>query len=87
VATTEKFMTLDDVYKLTNHIDNNWTNNSKVSPIHPFPRSTSIGDIIVDLFNPFKVSYFRVASFGFERIEVINTCDGLEELPGVKLCN
>jgi hypothetical protein len=85
VATTEKFLTLDDLYKLTNHTEDNWVKNADITSRYPFPRSTSVGDIIIDLFDPFRITYYKVVSFGFERVDVTNTyscdgCDGLDEL-------
>ena len=40
---------IDDTFKITNHIDEVWTSNSEVlEVIKPNPRSTSVGDIVKD---------------------------------------
>jgi hypothetical protein len=41
--------TLEEVYRLTNHIDNDWRENALVRTIATTPpRSTSVGDVLVN---------------------------------------
>ena len=40
---------IDEVFPLTNHIDHDWTENEGVRVLTDRPRSTSVGDIAVDL--------------------------------------
>ena len=37
---------LDEVFRLTNHIDHAWTDNEEVEPVGPQHRSTSVGDLV-----------------------------------------
>ena len=40
---------LEDVFRLTNHIESDWTGNPEVIvAISMYPRSTSVGDVVVD---------------------------------------
>ena len=40
---------VDDTFKITNHIDENWTRNPEVVElINHNPRSTSVGDVVED---------------------------------------
>lgn len=39
---------IDHVFSLTNHIDKSWTENESVTALIENPRSTSVGDIVVD---------------------------------------
>jgi hypothetical protein len=39
---------LDDAFELTQHIHESWTENEGVTPLKHRPRSTSVGDIIVN---------------------------------------
>jgi len=53
---------LEEAYKLTNHIDCNWSNNKKVKTIQR-SRSTSMGDVLI-----YNNQRYVVAMFGFEKI-------------------
>jgi hypothetical protein len=46
VATVETFNP-EDAYRLTNHIDSDWTKNPGVHALEGNHRSTSVGDLIV----------------------------------------
>ena len=39
---------IEDVFRLTNHIDNDWRENAYVTPTKEAQRSTSVGDIVED---------------------------------------
>lgn len=40
---------LEDAFRCTNHIDHNWTENPEVIAVHvATPRSTSVGDVLVN---------------------------------------
>lgn len=40
---------IDDVFRITNHIDSDWAKNPEVIELfHNRPRSTSVGDVVVD---------------------------------------
>jgi len=39
---------VDDVFRITNHIDDSWTKNPEVIRYVGQPRSTSVGDVVVD---------------------------------------
>lgn len=54
---------LDLAYQLTNHIDQPWTQNSGVTALTDRPRSTMIGDIIIN-----SDGAFVVAGVGFESL-------------------
>jgi hypothetical protein len=60
---------LHQVFQATNHIDSNWTENAEVValPNGKGQRSTSVGDIVVDLST--NTSYI-CASFGWDEIIV-----------------
>ena len=61
-----KCETLDDAFRLTNHIDDDWSMNTEVVWFkEPVSRSTSVGDVILDLKTGVKVC---VAGFGFNEI-------------------
>jgi len=48
VATVE-CADLEDVFRITNHIDEDWTKNPEVTELfHNRPRSTSVGDVVID---------------------------------------
>jgi len=52
---------LEDAYRLTNHIDKSWWENAGVTPVlkkgeEPRFRSTSVGDVIHDGKRAFRVS-------------------------------
>jgi len=76
---------LNDVFRLTNHIDRAWTTNPNVVPEGYEHRSTSVGDVIVD---DDSVAWY-VAPSGFKRIdtdaepkqihEKCDRCDGTRE--------
>jgi len=57
---------LDDVYQVTNHIDNEWWENPEVD-WHKESRSTSINDLIVLA----EGKCWRVARIGFEEVKII----------------
>lgn len=38
---------LEDVFRVTNHIDESWQNNSEVEWSVPRARSTSVGDVVI----------------------------------------
>lgn len=59
---------LNAAYELTNHIDRNWTENEDVVELgRGNKRSTSVGDLIwID------ADMYRVASFGFDKVEYFN---------------
>lgn len=65
VATVEAD-SLQEVYRLTNHIETDWQQNPGVTPIGNRNRSTSVGDVIVDSEDKESM----VASFGFTEIGV-----------------
>ena len=40
---------VDDTFRITNHIEHNWTTNPEVIEMYSFKaRSTSVGDVVVD---------------------------------------
>ena len=39
---------VDDVFRITNHIDQSWTKNPEVVRYVGQPRSTSVGDVVVE---------------------------------------
>jgi len=54
---------LEKVFEKTNHIDKDWTENEEVAELfEPMPRSTSVGDVIIN-GNGIK---FVVEPFGFK---------------------
>jgi hypothetical protein len=56
---------LGEVFQLTNHIDSDWRTNARVSPYECAGRSTSVGDIVVDLQDK---AVYEVAFTGFTRL-------------------
>lgn len=59
---------LNDAYRLTNHIDQNWTENDEVAtPEGVEPRSSSVGDIFV-----LDDEVHLVARCGFTKISTLN---------------
>jgi hypothetical protein len=57
---------LDEVFRLTNHIDCPWTDNEKVEPIGNQHRSTSVGDLV-------RLStgkWYVCAMIGWKEVEV-----------------
>jgi hypothetical protein len=59
---------LDDAYRLTNHIERNWTENDEVAtPVDVEPRSTSVGDIFV-----LDDGVHLVSPSGFTKIKKLN---------------
>lgn len=61
-----KCETLNDAFRLTNHIDDDWSMNTEVVWFkEPVSRSTSVGDVILDL----KIGQkYCVARTGFDEI-------------------
>jgi hypothetical protein len=57
---------LGDTFRITNHIDHDWTTNPEVNKMHTtHARSTSVGDIVEDENGDFHYC----ASFGWEDIK------------------
>lgn len=57
---------LDDAFRLTNHIDIDWTQGLSVDMVRPGPvRSTSIGDVLVNEMNG---ESSMVKALGWEKI-------------------
>jgi hypothetical protein len=56
---------LNEAYRLTNHIDEPWWDNSGVK-CYKQSRSTSVGDFMLTS----KGEWYQVASVGFEKVEV-----------------
>jgi hypothetical protein len=50
----------DEAYQLTNHIDESWLENAKVTPLVEKARSTSVGDVLVDYRSDGSVSSYVV---------------------------
>jgi len=63
VATVDT-LDLDVAFQQTNHISHAWTENDDVEAHTDRPRSTSVGDIIVDVND----DSYLIAPIGFERI-------------------
>jgi hypothetical protein len=64
---TVRTPSLNDVYRLTNHIDRAWWENDGVEVVEPAQHSsTSVGDLIVD---ETEGKAYQVASFGFTEVE------------------
>lgn len=59
--------TLDDAFRLTNHITESWTSNEGVDVMPGGHRSTSVGDIIEQ-----EGAFFFVDRFGFEKLEALS---------------
>jgi len=55
----------DVAYRLTNHIDTDWTENEEVIVFTDNPRSTSVGDVM-QIGN----RYWEVAMVGFDEFEL-----------------
>lgn len=68
--------TLTDVFRDTNHIDWDWTENENVDAVVDRPRSTSVGDIVVEHFTG-KV--FVCAPYGWNEMEASLLTDKLDE--------
>lgn len=66
VVATLDVPNLNHVFQTTNHIDHDWTTNAGVTKIGTRHRSTSVGDIVVDL-DTLKVHI--CASFDWDEIE------------------
>ncbi|CAH7262836.1 conserved hypothetical protein [Vibrio chagasii] len=62
---------LNNLFRVTNSIDSNWTENKEVSKVNEdaFLSSTSVGDLFKDL-NTNEV--YLVANFGFIKMEGLN---------------
>ena len=72
---TEEFIdtVLEDVYQQTNNINGRWIDNARVicyrKPLEgKGHRSTSVGDTIALHTEDGRYLYYRVASFGFDKI-------------------
>jgi hypothetical protein len=59
---------MSDVFRVTNHIDENWTFNPEVleAPKGAKVRSTSVGDVVADESGEFYVC----ATVGWEKLDV-----------------
>ena len=57
---------LEEAYRLTNHLDHNWSTNKEVQTIYK-SRSTSIGDVL-----SYDGTSYAVATMGF--VEMCRTC-------------
>ena len=68
---------VEDVFRITNHIESNWTNNREVfAVLGDRHRSTSVGDIAVNLDTN---EAFLCASCGWDRVELdVNVLEGAE---------
>lgn len=55
---------LDDAFRLTNHISDSWTKNEEVNAAVVEPRSTSVGDVMEK-----DGKQYIVAMSGFEEME------------------
>lgn len=64
LVATVKADTLEDVFRLTNSIDNIWTENEEVVPTRKEIRSTSCGDIVIDGKN----EKFQCKEIGWEKL-------------------
>jgi hypothetical protein len=61
---------LDEAYRITNHIDCSWWRNPEVVWWRP-ARSTSVGDVIAELHDDGQCYYYTVESFGFNSVNPI----------------
>ena len=59
--------TLDDVFRLTNHIDCAWWDNDGVQKVVDEARSTSVGDVICEIDDD-SIKMYMVAAYGFTDI-------------------
>jgi len=59
-------LNLEEVFRLTNHIDGSWTSNKGVEAVGGMVRSTSVGDIVQDE----KKTYWMCAPMGWEQIHM-----------------
>lgn len=58
---------IDEVFRVTNHIDESWTENPEVKELHdPRPRSTSVGDVVVS--EDENNQAYLCAGMGWEKI-------------------
>jgi hypothetical protein len=69
IVNTENF---SEAYKLTNHIDQEWWKNDRVtvSQGEPNYRSTSVGDVL-----GFDDKFFMVTLFGFDELHDFDASD------------
>lgn len=69
---------LDQAYELTNHIGSAWhrANMAEVEPLVENPRSTSVGDIIVDRNNIVHICMM----VGWQQIGKIDGWDGVDKI-------
>ena len=56
---------LDDAYRLTNHIDKDWTLNRGILSCNATCRSTSVGDVVVEVDG----KAFRCKRFGWDEVD------------------
>lgn len=56
---------IEDVFRVTNHIHQDWTKNEEVGWHADQVRSTSVGDIVIDE----NMEMFRCSSFGWKRLD------------------
>jgi len=56
---------LDDVFRLTNHIEEDWRNNKEIKITPEARRSTSVGDIVIDP----NGAVWRCMSCGWEQVK------------------
>jgi hypothetical protein len=69
--------TIEDVFRLTNTIENNWVENKEVKPIGGKEyRSTSVGDIIVNE----NRQHFRCELLGWKHFEPLNHEENIHHL-------
>lgn len=64
-------VSMDQVFRDTNHIDWDWQTNDSILWSVPKAGSTSVGDLIL---NHDDMAFWRVADFGFEPV-TLNTVD------------
>jgi hypothetical protein len=57
---------LEEVFRLTNHIESDWRENKEVIPAPSAKRSTSVGDVVKE----FGGDTYECASCGWEKLEI-----------------
>lgn len=57
---------LDDAYRLTNHMDKDWTLNREILSCNATCRSTSVGDVIVQMD---EGKAFRCMPYNWEEVD------------------
>lgn len=66
---TVRCKNLDDVFRVTNHVDRPWHENPDIKMVwKEVPRSTSVGDIVVDQDG----NQWRVESVGWKHLNKMN---------------